>query len=81
MMKTTQIGFVDAKSMYVVRQWELEDLISELQRKLAKQINAVRNAQRATTNELDRKYHEGYADALGDVIKFLEDLRREDHDS
>jgi len=74
MMKTTQIGFVDAKSMYIVEQWNREDFITVLQKKLAREINVARNAQRE--HEDDAEYWEGYADALGDVIKFLEDLRR-----
>jgi len=68
---------MQVESMYVARQWELDDLISTLQRKLAREINVARNAQRSATNEKVKVYLEGRADALGDVLLFLEDLRGE----
>ena len=74
-MMKLEVGFVDAKSLELVKQWELEDLISALQRKLAREINVARNAQR--TYKDDERYWEGYADALGDVILKIEDLRKE----
>ena len=69
------LGFVNGKSYEMVKAWTIDDLISALQRKLAREINVARNAQR--TYKDDERYWEGYTDALGDVILLLEDLRRE----
>lgn len=66
------IGFVDGKSLELAKRWTTEDLIWQLQKWLAREINIARNVQRSSENHA---YWEGYADALADVILVLEDLR------
>lgn len=67
------VGFVDAKSLLMAKQYALDDILGELQLWLAREINAARWAQNKHCSE----YFEGYADALGDVIMKIEELRRE----
>jgi len=72
-----KVGFVDGRSLELARMWAIEDFVFELQQRLAREINVARNAQRSADDEETKTYFEGYADALGDVILILEDLRRE----
>jgi len=74
MMEQPKVGFVNGRSLELARMWAIEDFVFELQQRLAREINVARNAQRA--HKEDKEYWNGYADALGDVIKFLEELRR-----
>lgn len=67
------LGFVDAKSYELARDWAVEDLLRELQKWCAWGVNAARWAQKKHSPE----YFEGYADALGDVLVKIEELRRE----
>jgi len=75
MMEQPKVGFVDGRSLELARMWAIEDFVFELQQRLAREINVARNAQRSSNGD-DEKYFEGYADALGDVVLILEDLRR-----
>jgi len=75
MMEQPKVGFVNGRSLELARMWAIEDFVFELQQRLAREINVARNAQRSSND--DGKYWEGYADALGDVVLILEDLRRE----
>ena len=63
---------VVAPGLYVGKQYEVEELFSELQLWLVREINKARWAQKRHNDE----YFEGYADALGDVILKIEDLRK-----
>ena len=68
MMERLAVG-----SGLVVRQYEAEEILSELQLWLVREINKARWAQKRHNDV----YFEGYADALGDVILKIEDLRKE----
>ena len=75
-MEQPKVGFVNGRSLELARMWAIEDFVFELQQRLAREINVARNAQRSSSDS-DERYWEGYADALGDVVLILEDLRRE----
>jgi len=76
-MEQPKVGFVNGRSLELARMWAIEDFVFELQQRLAREINVARNAQRSADDEETKTYFEGYADALGDVVLILEDLRRE----
>ncbi|MHC1610118.1 MAG: hypothetical protein ACXQTW_00690 [Candidatus Methanospirareceae archaeon] len=77
MMEQPKVGFVNGRSLELARMWAIEDFVFELQQRLAREINVARNAQRSADDEETKTYFEGYADALGDVILKIEDLRKE----
>ncbi|MFA4701477.1 hypothetical protein [Pyrococcus kukulkanii] len=67
-----RLGFVDAKSLEVVRVWVREEVLGELEEWLEKELEVAE--EKALEGS---QYFEIYAEALRDVLSKIQEIRGE----